>query len=318
MKKLCSCYEKLEAGNKRIVVRTHSFLHENTVFPVVYCIECGAQSFVDKNVLVIDAEDLNVPLDAIVEEFDIVKKQLKAHDITPLSIQLFNIMLAIVWNYGVDYYEKFDKYYFENVRNNIIKYFIEYNPTLGISFLEEQQIYDEYLQYVEQTLQTENSRFFDFESALNNPNIFTSTNHTLYGPASLVQNNYVDTQGVERKSNNSYYFDDKYFREHRSDLIERAYCLHAAIKQTFCMYLYHKCASLPPNLFYEVDTMHDLKEYVMGHVAAHDKLIVVGFLKLFKNILDNADMYLNLTSRTYKEYISELEKAEEFVNEHLG
>lgn len=317
MKKLCSCYEKLEVGNKRIVVRTHSFIHKGNFFPVVYCIECGAQSFVDKNVLVIDTEELNVPLEAIVEEYNIVKKQLETRDVAPSSLQLFNIMLAIVWCYGVDYYEKFDTYYFKDVRNTIIKYFLDYKPTIGISFLEEQAVYDEYLLYVQKTLQEQNCQSFDLESAINDPNIFTSTNHILYGPASLIHNNYVDTQGLEKKSNNAYYSDDKYFREHNSDLIEQAYRIHLAIRQVFCGYLYLKCLDLPPNLFYEVETMHDLKEYLLTHMSTHDKLIIVGFVKLFKHILDNADIYLNLTSRTYKEYLAELEKAEKFVNEHL-
>ena len=87
--------------------------------------------------------------------------------------------------------------------------------------------------------------------------------------------------------------------------------------QTFCNYLVCKCEDFPPNLFFLVDTIQDLKNYLIQNSSSQNRIIVTGFLKLFKDILDNADKYLNLTSRTYKDYLNNLKQAENFVKEHL-
>lgn len=317
MKNLCSCYGKLKTNESRILVRTHSFLHHNTLFTTVYCAQCGKPSFIDENVLIIDIEELNVPLNVIVEELKVVKKILISRKTTPTTIQLYNIILAIVWAYEVDYYQKFDNYLFGDVRDAIISYFIDYNPTLNKSFLEDESIYDAYLKYVEDTLLSKNCKPFDLENALSDPNIFTSANHALYGPASLVHGTYVNTCGIEKKTNNAYYPDDKYFRNNYSQLKQEAEHLYLAIKHAFCMYLVSKCDDFSPYLFYEVDTFQDLKRYVLAHSSSNNRLIVTGFLNVFEDILDTADNYLCLTSRTYKDYLKELQRAEAYVNEHL-
>ena len=109
----------------------------------------------------------------------------------------------------------------------------------------------------------------------------------------------------------------KYFRKNKLVLEQEAMQLHLTILHTFFMYLVNKCEVFSPSLFHEVNTLQDLKEYVLIHSSVNNRLIVTGFLKLFEDILDNADNYLYLTSRTYKDYLKELKKAQAFVDEHL-
>lgn len=317
MTKLCSCYENLETGEKRIVIRTHSFLNKGVLYPCVYCAQCGNPSFVDETTLVVDVEEFNVPLEAIVEEFNILQKYIVSQNLSLNTMQKFNILCAIAWAYEVDYYQKFDKYFFRDVRNTIINYFVNCKPELNQSFLEEDYIVSDYLNYVENTLVSGKYENIELDQILDDPNIFTSLNHSLYGPASLVHNEYVDTQGIVKKSNNFYYPSDKYFREHQATLEHQAKRFHVDILQIFCNYLLRNCVNLSPTLFFEVDTLHDLKNYIVKHNSCQNRLVITGFLKLFKDILNNADKYLNLTSRTYKDYLNELERAEAFVEEHL-
>ena len=317
MKKICSCYEKLEAGEKRIVVRTHSFFSKGVVYPCVYCAQCGKPSFVDNTALVIDIEEFNIPLEVIVEEFDILQNHIISHNLTLNAMQKFNILLAVAWTYEVDYYQKFDNYFFRDVRNAIINYFVYGNPTLANSFLQDEVTFAQYFDYIERTLACGTYKSFDLKTALSDPNIFTSINHTLYGPVSLVHNEYINAHGITKKSNNFYYSSDKHFSQNQFALEQQAKLSHLAILQTFCNYLVSKCVDFPPNLFFLVDTLQDLKNYLIQNNSCQNRLIVTGFLKLFKDILDNADKYLNLSSRTYKDYLSELKKAETFVKEHL-
>ena len=212
MKKVCSCYETLETSKKRIVVRTHSFFDKGVVYTCVYCAQCGKPSFADDTALIIDIEEFNIPLEVIVEEFDILEKNIASNQLTLSAMQKFNFLLAVAWAYEVDYYQKFDKYFFKDVRNAIINYFVYGNPSLDKSFLEDEVTFFEYFDYVERTLACGTYKNFDLETVLSDPNIFTSINHELYGPASLVHNEYVNTQGLTRKSNNFYYSRDKNFR----------------------------------------------------------------------------------------------------------
>jgi len=317
MKKICSCYDKLDAGEKRIVVRTHTFFNKGVVYPCVYCAQCGKPSFVDDTALIIDIEEFNIPLKVIVEEFNILQKDIISQKLTLNTMQKFNILYAIAWAYEVDYYQKFDKYFFRDVRNAIINYFVEYKKELNKCFLDEEYLVTEYLSYVENILVSGKYESINLKEVLEDPNIFTSLNHSLYGPASLVHNEFVDTLGTAKKSNNFYYSSDKHFREHQFTLEYQAKKSHVAILQMFCNYLLSNCVDLPPTLFFEIETLQDLKNYITKHNSCQNRLVVTGFLRLFKDILDNVDKYLNLTSRTYKDYLNELERAENFVKEHL-
>lgn len=315
--KICSCYEGLEAQKKRILVRTHSSLCHGRVLSAVYCIECGKQSINYDNSLVIDIEELNVPLEAIVVEFDLLKEILNSNSIAPNTVLMFNIMQAIVWAYEVDYYERFDNYVFEDVRNVIIKFFIDNKSKLTSSFFNKEKNYEAYLKYVSSTLTSGEYEPFNLELALNDPNIFTSPKHSLYGPASLIHNEYTTPLGITRKSNNFYYPNDKYFRNNYSKLYNEAEIIYLSIKQTLCSYLVRNCRKFPSDLYFKVNSFQELRDFVLANNYGRNRVVLTGFLEVFKDILENADIYLNLTSRTYKDYLHQLELADAFVNEHL-
>lgn len=313
--KICSCYQGLEAQEKRILVRTHSSFCHGRVLSAVYCIECGKQTIKHANSLLIDIEDLNVPLEAIVAEFNILKDLLNSRQIAPNTVLMFNIMQAIVWAYEADYYQRFDNYIFSDVRNVIIQFFI--NKRTSSSFFNQEKNYEAYLEYVSSTLATGEYAPFNLELALNDPNIFTSHKHTLYGPASLVQNEYTTPLGITKKSNNFYYPDDKYFRNNYSKLYKEAEITYFSIKQTLCSYLVKNCRKFPSDLYFKVNSFKELRDFVLANNYCRDRVVITGFLEVFKDVLEDADMYLNLTSRTYKNHLHQLELANDFVNEHL-
>lgn len=313
---MCSCYEGLKAKEKRILIRTHSSFCHGRVFPTVYCIECGKQSINYYNSLLIDIEELNVPLQPIVTEFNIVKGNLNHKSIAPKAMLMFNIMQAIVWAYEVDYYEKFDNYIFSDVRNSIINFFVDNKSKLTSSFFNKEKNYEAYIQYVSSTLASRKYEPFNLELALNNPNIFASEN-SIYGPASLVHNEYTTPLGIIKKSNNFYYPSDKYFRNNYSKLCNEAEITYLSIKHTLCAYLVKHCRKFPSDLCFEVNSFHELRDFVLSNNYGKNRVVLTGFLEVFKDILENADMYLNLTSRTYKDHLHKLEMADTFVNEHL-
>ena len=67
--KRCVCYDSHDYREKRILVKAHSYFAQGKVWSNVYCIRCGNQTYMDDTALCIDIEELNVPLDAIMEEF---------------------------------------------------------------------------------------------------------------------------------------------------------------------------------------------------------------------------------------------------------
>ena len=312
--KICSCYKDLKAREKRILVRTHSCLHNGYVLSSVYCIKCGCLTYNDDNALVIDIEELNVPLKAIVAEFNILKDILDSRQIVPNSVLMFNIMQAIVWAYEVEYYQRFDNYIFSDVRNVIIQFFI--NKKTSSSFFNQEKNYKAYLEYVSNTLASGEYEPFNLELALSDPNIFTSHKHSIYGPASLVQNEYTTHLGMTKKSNNFYYISDKYFRDNRSKLEQETKITYLSIKHTLCSYLVKHCKKFPKDLCFKVNSFKELRDFVITNNFDENKVFLTGFLKVFADILENADMYLNISSRTYKDFLEKLEIANTFVNEH--
>lgn len=312
--KRCVCYDNRNYKEKRIVVKTHSFFNQGKVWSNAYCLKCGKQTYIDENALCIDIEEFNVPLDAIVQEFKIVNNILNSRIMFPDVLLVFNIIKAIIWAYEVDYYEKFDNYVFGDVRNGIIDYFTKNSSILTDSFLENEENYTSYLDHVKKYLTEKECKNFNLESALSNPIIFTSTNHEHFGPASLVYNEYTDTLGHSRKSNNFYYPNDKYYRLNKSKLEQEAIQIHTSILNTFKQYVIRKCKTLPLNFYSEVKSFKALKDFVLANYHGKNQVFFIGFWIVFSNILENGDKYINLSSRTYSEYLSKLKEFNIFVD----
>lgn len=314
---ICSCTKGLKDQNKQILVRTHSSFYNAKVLPSVYCIECGNQSINHDNSLIIDIEDFNVPLYAVIVEFSIVKDYFTLNSIAYNSTLMYNIMYGIIWAYEVDYYERFDNYFFIDVRNAIIDFFVSRAKYLNTSFFNKERNYEAYLETVSNTLASGNYEAFDLESALNDPNIFTSSKHALYGPASLIHNEYTTPLGITKKSNNFYYPNDKYFRKNYDKLSRQAEIIYLSLKQTLCAYLVKNCKDFPKDLYFKTNSIKELKSFITVHNYGKNRVILTGFLEVFKEILENADLYLNLTSRTYSDCLYHLDSFDTFASEHL-
>ena len=309
--KRCVCYDSHDYREKRILVKAHSYFAQGKVWSNVYCIRCGNQTYMDDTALCIDIEELNVPLDAIMEEFKIVNNILNSREMFPNVLVIFNIMKAIIWAYEVDYYEKFDNYVFEDVRDGIIDFFTKNETSLTEEFLANESNYISYLNHLENYFKSHNCKTFNLQSALTNPIIFTSTNHAHFGPASLVSNEYTDTLGHVRKSNNYYYPKDKYFRLNSSKLKEEATNIHNFILEKLKKYISLKCDNLTTE---HVKTLYELKGFVLTNNHDGNQIFLTGLWIVFSEIIENGDKYLNLSSRTYIEYLAKLHQFKAYTN----
>lgn len=315
---VCSCYKDVRNKNKRILIRTSSCLRHGEVLSTFYCIKCGCQTYNYDNSLVIDIEELNVPLEAIVFEFNRLLENFKCRNINPCNALVFNIMYAIVWMYEVDYYQKFDDCMWVNIKCAIISFFLENKSELTCSFFKSQKNYEKYIKFISESDYTK-TRNFNLESALSNPNLFEKKdfNCCMYGPVALISNEYTTPSGEVRKSNNFYYVSDKYFRDNRSKLEQDAKTAYISIKQKLCSYLVKHCNKFPSDLCAKVKSFKELRAVVMANNFGEDRVFLTGFLRVFAGILENADVYVNISSRTYKDFLKELEIADAFVDEHV-
>lgn len=309
--KRCVCYDDHNYKEKRILVKAHTYFSQGKVWSNAYCIKCGNQTYIDDTALCIDIEELNVPMGAIMEEFKIVNNILNSREMFPDILLVFNIIKAIIWAYEIDYYEKFDNYVFEDVRNGIIDFFSKNRSNLSDDFLENEQNYASYLKHVENFLASKECNNFNLETALLNPIIFTSSNHVHFGPASLIYNEYKDFLGHPKKSNNFYYPTDKYFRLNCFKLKQEATDIHRYILRRLKQYINSNCENISCE---NVNSLYDLKQFVQINNYGKNQVFLTGFWFVFSNILENGDIYLNLSSRTYSKYLAKLNQFKIYID----